>query len=202
MKFRALFGKRQDTALFKVSDPRRGEDCSFGPLRDGTILSARDRNLGVIEIPPGFWLRSSKQIRAAVLSCLQLEWGKGFMSASGAPKSIESAFPQDSAHGKEGGLLGHFLAAPSEFQRRFELFEKMEYGEFTVGCARDDLLSADEKDHEERKRDGDLGLLFVIAKSERINWLLSFYADTGDALIVTADPVQLDCLVGKLREGV
>lgn len=159
-------------------------------------MSSKERDLAVIHIAPSFWLRSSRAVRAAALSCLGLGNGTGFTCAFTVPKHVENALSKNARRSGEG-LLREFPATANDFREQFELFERMEYGELTIGCAIGSLLGT-----KAASRTDDFELLFVMARSQAVCWLVSFYADTGDALIVVRTLTQLDALVGKLRESV
>jgi len=202
LKFRWPFARSDRGEPFKVFDPRRGDDFKFGPLDDGSVVSSRDRNLAVIQVGRAFWLQSSLRVRAAALSCLQLNGGKGFACAFATPRHVEDALPGNAKRGKEG-LLSHFAATPDGFRSAFSLFEALEYGELTIGRSVDEFGAGDlgAKEGSGSLRAEEFDLLFVVQRLKNVDWFVSFYADTGDALIGLADVAQLDCLVRKLREG-
>ena len=123
---------------FEVFDPRQGQDCKFGPLRDGSVVSSRDRHLSVVQVAPAFWLKASSRVWGGVLSCLQTNGGTGFACAFAIPKQIEDSLPGETQRERQGSL-SHFAATPDGFRSAFGLFKGLEYGELTVGRWVDEL---------------------------------------------------------------
>lgn len=187
----------------KVFDPRENEDFSFGPYSDGSFVSSVSEQVLVTHIPPSGNIISlpNSLILNAILTDFDLENGVGFISTFATSESIEASLPDNSVRLGQG-ILGYFPATISNFEKYFSLFKKIEFGELTIGCAEHNLVDVMGSSNHENKITSsfvDFDLLAVVSKIRVINWLVSFYADTGDSVVVSKLCSRVDSFLEKIK---
>ena len=185
----------ENREFLEIFDPREGSDFRFGPYRQGNFVSSLSENLLVVHITPRLWVESSLglEVRKAALSSFDLERGAGLVCALSAPKSVEDEIPNAMRRGE--GVLGWFPASRANFTKYLGLIKNASFGEITVGSTEDDSSVAA---HCHASQAEDFDLLFLIREVGKLSWLMSFYADTGDTLVVATPGQRSDAFLEKV----
>lgn len=181
----------------QIYDPRKGQDFRFGRSAHGRVLSSQAAGFIVVGVPPRVELLSSPHslVASAALAHFDQTEGVGFVSLFAGPLKMEKVLPGERCAGKDG-VFAQSPANPSLFQRYTELLHGLEYGEITFGIAnRPRDVAIEVHPHQ------DIDLLFAVYEIPDLEWCLSFYADTGDGLVMARVGPAADRFLAALDPG-